>query len=101
MSNRYALVAVLAVVIGGAVIYWIAYQFGCLHGYRHGLEKGAQNTSQVQHFRGMNDGYVMAIQHTSEQRTEYMNNVLLKTGAITPADVEGDRRRRLQLQEPA
>lgn len=101
MRNEQVFFAFLGVVMGGALIYWIAYQFGRLHGYRHGLEKGAQSTSQVQHIRGMTDGYVMAIQHTPEQRSEYLNNVLVKMGAITPADVEADRRRRLQLQELA
>jgi hypothetical protein len=98
MSNEYIWAAFLGVVIGAIVICWSAYQAGRLHGYRHGLEKGAQLTSQVQHLKGMSDGYVMAIQHTPGQRAEYMNNVLLKAGAITPADIEADRRRRLHLQ---
>ena len=101
MSNDHIIAILLAVAIGGAILYWIAYQFGRMHGYHHGLEKGAKSTSQVQHLKGMTDGYVMAIQHTPEQRAEYMNNVLVRTGAITPADVEADRRRRLQLQQHA
>lgn len=99
MSNEHLIAILLAVAIGGAILYWIAYQFGRMHGYHHGLEKGAKGTAQVQHLKGMTDGYVMAIQHTPEQRAEYMNNVLVRTGAITPADVEADRRRRLQLQQ--
>jgi hypothetical protein len=99
MSNEQILVVLLGVAICGAVIYWVAYQFGRLHGYNLGLENGAQSTSKVQHIKGMTDGYVMAIQHTPEQRAEYMNNVLVRVGAITPADVEADRRRRQQLKE--
>lgn len=99
MSSEHILAAILGIAIVGGVIYWIAYQTGRLHGYHSGLEKGAKLTSQVQHLRGMTDGYVMAMQHTPGQRAEYMNNVLLKVGAITPADIEADRRRRLQLQE--
>jgi hypothetical protein len=101
MSIDQFLLVFLGVVIGGAAICWMAYQFGRLHGYHYGLQKGEQSTSQVQHLRGMTDGYVMALQHTPEQRNEYMNNVLLRTGAITPAEVEADRRRRLLLQAEA
>lgn len=101
MNIDQFLIAFFGIVIGGAAVSWMAYQFGRLRGYHHGLQKGEQSTSQVQHLRGMTDGYVMAIQHTPEQRAEYMNNVLLRTGAITPADVEADRRRRRQLQAKA
>ncbi len=101
MSNELVFAILLAVAIGGAAIYWIAYQFGRLHGYHLGLEHGAKSTSQVQHLKGMTDGYVMSLQHTPEQRNEYMNNVLVRVGAITPADVEADRQRRLQLQQLA
>lgn len=101
MSNQLVFAILLAAAIGGTIIYWIAYQFGRLHGYHQGLEQGAKSTSQVQLLRGMTDGYVMSIQHTPEQRAEYMNNVLVRAGAITPADVEADRRRRLQLQQQA
>jgi hypothetical protein len=98
MSNDYLSALFLGAVLGGAIAYWIAYRIGRLHGYHFGLEKGAESAAKVQHLRGMTDGYVMSIQHTPEQRAEYMNNVLLKVGAITPADVEADRRRRLELE---
>jgi hypothetical protein len=98
MSNVDILASILAVLLAGAIVYWIAYQFGRLHGYHLGLQNGAKATSQVQHLRGMTDGYVMAMQHTPAQRAEYMNNVLLKIGAVTPAEVEADRQRRLELQ---
>jgi hypothetical protein len=98
MSNEYVLTALLFAILGGALVYWVAYQFGRMHGYHLGLEHGAKNTTQVQHIKGMTDGYMMAIQHTPEQRAEYMNNVLVRVGALTPADVEADRQRRLQLQ---
>lgn len=98
MGNETVLATLLAAVIASLIIGWIAYQLGRLHGYHYGLQKAEKSTSQVQHLRGMTDGYVMAIQHTPEQRNEYMNNVLLRVGAVTHAEIEADRRRRLQLQ---
>ncbi len=99
MSNENLFMVLLGIGAVGAVIYWIAYQTGRLHGYRHGLEKGTTLTSRVQHLQGMSDGYVMALQHTPGQRNEYMNNVLLRTGSITPAANEADRQRRRQLPQ--
>lgn len=98
MSNEQLLATFLAIAIGAIVVYWIAYQTGRLHGYHRGLEKGTKLASHAQHQKGMTDGYVMALLHTPGQRTEYRNNVLLKTGAITPGDIEADRRRRFQLK---
>jgi hypothetical protein len=98
MSYENLFVILFGIGVAGTIIYWLAYQTGRLHGYRHGLEKGTTLTSRVQHLKGMSDGYVMAIQHTPGQRNEYMNNVLLKMGSITQADVEADRQRRRQLQ---
>lgn len=98
MTNETIFALFIGVLIGGAAICWMAYQVGRLHGYYYGLKKGEKSTSQVQHLKGMSDGYVMALQHTPEQRNEYMNNVLLRVGAITPAEIEADRQRRLRLQ---
>ena len=98
MSSTQLVIALLAVGLGAIVIYWIAYQTGRLHGYENGMKKGLRLNAQVEHLKGMSDGYVMAMQHTPGQRSEFMHNVLLRTGAITEVDIEADRQRRLRLQ---
>jgi hypothetical protein len=40
----------------------------------------------------------MALQHTPAQRNEYMNNVLLKIDAMTPAQIEQQRQQRFRIQ---
>ena len=98
MSSIHIFIALLVAGAGVIAIYWVAYQTGRLHGYEVGMKKGVQLNAQVQHLKGMSDGYVMAMQHTPAQRHEYMNNVLLRTGAITEADIEADRRWRQELE---
>lgn len=98
MSNDIVLALLFVILGGGALVYWLAYQSGRMVGYRHGLEKGTRLGTQSQHLKGMNDGYVMALQHTPGQRHEFMNNVLLKTGAMTREDIEAERRLRFKLQ---
>ncbi len=101
MSNEYILTTLLVIAIVAVVMYGIAYQTGRMHGYSAGLDQGTQLSSRVEHLKGMSDGYVLALQHTSIQRTEYLNNVLLRTGAVTAADIEAERQRRFQLQSAA
>lgn len=91
--------AVVVIVIGCACLAWIVFQAGRLNGYRCGVEDGARRAVKAQHLRGMTDGYVMALQHTPGQRAEYMNNVLLKIGALSEADIEADRRRRREREQ--
>jgi hypothetical protein len=90
--------AVAVITIGSIFISWVVFQAGRLNGYRSGVEDGAKRALQAQHLRGMTDGYVMALQHTPGQRAEYMNNVLLRMGAISEADIEADRQRRMARQ---
>lgn len=101
MSNEHLLLTVLVIVVGAIIIYGLGYFSGRLHGYRQGLDKGEKLSGQVQHLKGMSDGYVMALQHTPAQRNEYMNNVLLKIGAMTPAEIETERQRRFRAQVEA
>ena len=98
MSFEQVLMTLFVVVIGAVAIYGIGYFSGRLHGYRDGLTNGEKSSGQVQHLKGMTDGYVMALQHTPAQRNEYMNNVLLKIGAVTPAEIEAERQRRFRVQ---
>ena len=86
--------AVVVIVAGCAFMAWLVFQAGRLSGYRAGIEHGAGRASKTQHLRGMADGYAMALQHTPALRDEYLRNVLLKTGAVSEADIEADRRRR-------
>ncbi|HYD94440.1 MAG TPA: hypothetical protein VEC01_03875 [Noviherbaspirillum sp.] len=98
MSSEQVLMTILAVLVGAALVYWIGYHSGRLYGYRQGIDKGKKLSGQVQHLKGMTDGYVMALQHTPAQRNEYMNNVLIKTGVMTPAEIEAQRQRRFRVQ---
>ncbi|WP_194722246.1 hypothetical protein [Noviherbaspirillum malthae] len=98
MSNDIVLALLFVIGGGGALLYWAAYQSGRMIGYRHGLEKGTKLGTQAQHLKGVNDGYVMALQHTPGQRHEFMNNVLLKTGAMSKEEIEAERRLRFKLQ---
>lgn len=98
MSTEQMLITILAVVIGAIVVYFIGYHTGRMHGYQGGLAKGTGLSSTVQHLKGMSDGYVMALQHTAAQRNEYMNNVLLKSGAMSAAEIEAERRRRFRMR---
>lgn len=98
MSSEQLLTTLLAVVIGAIVVYVMGYYSGRLIGYRQGLDKGNKLSGRVHHLKGMTDGYVMALQHTPAQRNEYMNNVLIKTGAMTPAEIEAERQRRFRMQ---
>lgn len=98
MGNEELLAVALGIVIGAIIFYVIGYQSGRLHGYSNGLERGTKLASPVQHLKGMSDGYVMALQHTAAQRNEYMNNVLLRSGAMTAAEIEAERRRRFHMQ---
>lgn len=98
MSYELVLILLSVLAIATMVLGWLAFQAGRLQGYRSGLEKGTQLSSRAHHIQGMNDGYVMALQHTPGQRSEYMRNVLLKTGALTKQDVEAERRLRFRLQ---
>lgn len=91
----------LAIVAGAILVYGMGYYSGKLFGYRQGLNKGTRLSGQVQHLKGMTDGYVMALQHTPEQRNEYMNNVLLQTGAMTSAGIEAERQRRFRIRMEA
>ena len=86
--------AVVVIAIGIVFMGWLAFQAGRLNGYRAGVEEARGRTLKSQHLRGMRDGYVMALQHTAQQRDEYLRNVLLQVGAVTEADIEADRRRR-------
>ena len=101
MNTEQLIVTLLGLAVIGILVYWIGYQSGRMHGYIHGLERGTKLSSQVQHLKGMSDGYVMALQHTPGQRKEFMNNVLLRTGAITHADIEADRKRRAHAHAEA
>lgn len=101
MDTAQAFTVVVAVVIGAIFIYALAYYSGRLHGYREGLDKGKTLSGRVQHLQGMSDGYVMALQHTPAQRNEYMNNVLVRTGAMSSADIEAERQRRFRMQMEA
>jgi hypothetical protein len=98
MSNADIFAAVFVVLIGAIAVYALGYFGGRQHGYRQGLAKGEKLNGQVQHLKGMTDGYVMALQHTPAQRNEYMNNVLLKIGAMTPAEIEARRQSRFRAQ---
>lgn len=98
MPTDQLFATLFGIVVGAAAIYWIAYLTGRLRGYRCGLETGTTLASRVQHMKGMNDGYALALQHTAAQRAEYMNNVLLKTGVMSRADIEAERQRRFRLQ---
>lgn len=98
MSSEQMLITILTVLIGAIVVYIIGYQAGRMHGYQNGLAKGTKLSSPVEHLKGMSDGYVMALQHTPAQRNEYMNNVLLKSGAMTQGEIEAERRRRFHMQ---
>ena len=98
MNNVQLLCAIAAIVLGAILMYGIGYVSGRLYGYRQGLVKGEKLSGQVQHLKGMTDGYVMALQHTPGQRNEYMNNVLLKIGALTPAEIEAERQRRFRVR---
>lgn len=98
MSNASILATVFVILIGALAIYALGYFGGRQYGYRQGLAKGEKLSGQVQHLKGVTDGYVMALQHTPDQRNEYMNNVLLKIGAMTPAEIEVRRQRRFRAQ---
>lgn len=98
MGNEDLLAVLLGIAFGAIVFYLIGYHTGRLHGYNNGLERGTSLSSPVQHLKGMSDGYLMALQHTPAQRNEYMNNVLLRSGAMTAAEIEADRRRRFHMQ---
>lgn len=98
MGNADIMAAVFVVFIGAIAIYALGYFGGRQYGYRQGLANGEKLSGQVQHLRGVTDGYVLALQHTPAQRNEYMNNVLLKIGAITPAEIEARRQRRFRAQ---
>ena len=98
MSNAQLLTAIFIIVIGAIAVYALGYFSGRQYGYRHGLAKGEKLAGRVQHLKGMTDGYVMALQHTPGQRDEYMNNVLLKTGAMTPAEIEARHQLRFRVQ---
>jgi hypothetical protein len=95
MDNTQLLAIILAIVI---VVYAVGYFSGRLLGYRQGLDQGKKSLGQVEHLKGMTDGYVMALQHTPSQRNEYMNNVLVKIGAMTPSDIEAQRQLRFRMQ---
>ena len=101
MDNANILAVVLGIVIGAMAVYGFGYFSGRQYGFRQGLAKGEKLSGRVQHLKGMTDGYVMALQHTPAQRNEYMNNVLLKIGAMTPADIEAERQRRFRVQVEA
>ncbi|WP_151633651.1 hypothetical protein [Noviherbaspirillum aerium] len=98
MSNDIVLALLFVIGVGGGLLYWLAFQSGRMIGYRHGLEKGTKLNGQTQHLKGMNDGYVMALQHTPGQRHEFMNNVLIKTGAMSREELEAERRLRFRLK---
>ena len=98
MDTAQIFTTAIVIVIGAIVLYGLGYASGRLIGYRQGLEQGKLLSGRVQHLKGMTDGYVMALQHTPAQRNEYMNNVLLQTGAMTPAQIETERRLRFQMQ---
>lgn len=98
MSSEQVLTTIFVVVTGAIIVYLIGYHSGRLYGYRQGLDKGAKSSGQVHHLKGMTDGYVMALQHTPAQRNEYMNNVLIKTGVMTHAEIEAERQRRFRMQ---
>lgn len=98
MDTAQAFTIALAILAGALVVYGLGYFSGQLFGYRNGLDKGKLLAGQVQHLKGMTDGYVMALQHTPAQRNEYMNNVLVRTGAMTPAEIEAERQRRFRMQ---
>jgi hypothetical protein len=97
MSSDQLLATVFVIIISAILVYIAGYYSGRLYGYRQGLDKGEKQSGKVQHLKGMTDGYVMALQHTPAQRNEYMNNVLLKIGATTPATIEAERQRRFQM----
>lgn len=101
MDTAQTFTVVAAILIGAILIYALAYYSGRLHGYREGLDKGKTLSGQVQHLKGMTDGYVMALQHTPAQRNEYMNNVLVRTGAMTSGEIEAERQRRFRMQMEA
>jgi len=98
MRIEHVLLTLFVVVIGAIAVYGAGHIGGRLYGYRQGLAKGEKLAGQAQHLKGMTDGYVMALQHTPAQRNEYMNNVLLKIGAVTPAEIEAERQRRFRVQ---
>ena len=98
MNNAQILAAAFVILIGAIAVYSVGYFSGRQYGYRQGLAKGEKLSGQVRHLKGVTDGYVLALQHTPEQRNEYMNNVLLKIGAMTPAEVEAQRQRRFRAQ---
>lgn len=101
MDTAQAFTIALVIVVGALLVYGLGYYSGRLFGYRQGLGKGKLLSGQVQHLKGMTDGYVMALQHTPAQRNEYMNNVLVRTGAMTPAEIEAERQRRFRMQMEA
>jgi len=98
MSYDQIITTVFVIVISAILIYVAGYVSGRLYGYRQGMEQAKKHSGQMHHLQGMTDGYVMALQHTPAQRDEYMNNVLLKIGATTPADIEAQRQRRFRIQ---
>ena len=95
MDNGNIPMALFGLFFAGMVLCWFAYQAGRVRGYHHGLEKGTQLVSKVQHLKGVKEGYAMAVRHTPGQRNEYMSNVLLKSGMVTAADIEAERGRHL------
>jgi hypothetical protein len=97
-TSMNTLQILMIVVIFMLVAYGVGYFSGRLHGYHQGLDKGDKSSGKVHHLKGMTDGYVMALQHTPAQRNEYMNNVLLKIDAMTPAQIEQQRQQRFRIQ---
>jgi hypothetical protein len=97
-TSMSTLQILMIVVIFTLVAYGVGYLSGRLHGYHQGLDKGNASSGKVNHLKGMTDGYVMALQHTPAQRNEYMNNVLLKINAMTPAQIEQQRQQRFRIQ---
>lgn len=98
MSPDHLLALLLIVAVCVIAVFCAGYFSGRMNGYQRGFDKAKKLSGQVQHLQGMSDGYVMALQHTPAQRNEYMNNVLVKTGVLTPADIEAERQRRFRMQ---
>lgn len=101
MNSNQLLATVFVIIISAILVYFAGYYSGRMHGYRQGFDKQEKQSGKVHHLKGMTDGYVMALQHTPAQRNEYINNVLLKIGAVTPDAIEAERRLRFRMQMEA
>jgi len=101
MDTAQAFTVALVILVGAILVFGMGYFGGRLLGYRLGLEKGKTLSGRVEHLKGMSDGYVMSLHHTPAQRDEYMNNVLLRTGAITAQQLQDERQRRFRMRMEA